>query len=83
MTGGWEDGCGVPKWREGDDRLSTISGVKLEDVGFSAVAIADLRKRGFKFRSELVGPDGVTVLPWGELPGWTWPHPPVAGWWCR
>ncbi len=56
---GWEDGCGVPKWREGDDRISSITGVKHEEVGLSGVAISDLWKRGFKFISALVGPDGV------------------------
>ena len=73
---GWEDGCGIQKWRDGDDRLSAITGVKQEDVGFSGVAKSDLWKRGFKFRSELIGPDGCTVLPWGELPGWTGWLPP-------
>ena len=73
---GWEDGCGVPKWREGDDRLSSMTGVKQEEVGLSGAAISDLWKRGFKFASELVGPDGLTVLPWGELPGWTGWLPP-------
>jgi hypothetical protein len=58
-----------------DCRLSA-TGVKREDVGFSGVAKSDLWKRGFKFRSALIGPDGVTVLPWGKLPGWTGWLPP-------
>ena len=53
-----------------------MTGVKQEEVGLSGAAISDLWKRGFKFASELVGPDGLTVLPWGELPGWTGWLPP-------
>ncbi len=47
-------------------------------MGFTKAAKHDLRRRGFTFRSQLVGPDGLTILPWGELPGWTGWVPPKA-----
>ena len=73
---GWIDGQGAQTWRAGDSRLTAITGARLGDVGFSTSSKLDLWMRGVKFRSELVGPDGTTVLPWGEIPGWVGWLPP-------
>jgi hypothetical protein len=76
---GWGliDGLGAQMWRAGDSRLAAISGTRLGDVGFSTTSSKlDLWMRGVKFRSELVGPDGTTVLPCGEIPGWVGWLPP-------
>ena len=74
----WDDNHGVEPWREGDIRLSSIGCFRVDDVGFTKAAKLDLRRRGFTFRSQLAGPDGLTILPWGELPGWTGWVPPKA-----
>ena len=73
---GWTDGLGAHKWRVGDSRLAAITGTRLGNVGFSTSSKQDMWMRGVKFRSELVGPDGLTVLPWGEIPGWVGWLPP-------
>ncbi len=67
---GWIDGQGAQMWRVGDSRLAAISGARLGEVGFYTSSKLDMWMRGVKFRSELVKPDGTTVLPWGEIPGW-------------
>ena len=70
------DGQGVHKWRVGDSRVAAIVGTRLGEVSFSTASKLDMWMRGVKFRSELVGPDGITVLPWGEVPGWVGWVPP-------
>ncbi len=66
---GWIDGQGAQMWRVGDSRLAAaIFGARLGEVGFSTSSKLDMWMRGVKFRSELVGPDGTTVLPWGGDP---------------
>ena len=42
-------------------------------MGFTQAAKSALWAKDCKWRSELVGPDGKTALPWGDIPGW-------AGW---
>ncbi len=74
----WEDNHGIEPWREGDIRLSSICCARVDDVDFTKAAKQDLRRRRFTFRSQLVGPDGLTILPWGELPGWVGWVPPKA-----
>ena len=74
----WEDNHGIEPWREGDCRLGSISCRRANNVGFTIAAKQDLCRRGFTFQSQLVGPDGLTILPWGELPGWVGWVPPKA-----
>ena len=69
----WEDDRGILRWREGDQRQSSIRLKKEREVGFTQAAKSALWAKDCKWRSELVGPDGKTALPWGDIPGW-------AGW---
>jgi hypothetical protein len=61
----WDDNHGIEPRREGDIRLSSIGCARF----WTTLALSNkqrnknLRRRGLTFRSQLVGPDGLTVLP--------------------